>query len=215
MDTDSEKAMNQALHRLMYGLLYPAALGAGIVALAVKVMSLRSGWGAMLDPALQLGVLYCVVFSASYVASYPPEAYNPAAFLLDLVETGLIVVGLFLLGYLTGTNSNVRIGAAYLLLAAATSLQLFWRVSVRRPWKRQAWLRGIVVLLLVLGACLGERHYWFNVGVMISGVTATIAYVRRPEWLAEQGKGTAAAAQPLGEAGDQTEEADVNPGSPD
>jgi hypothetical protein len=172
------------LQQLMYGLIYPAVLGTGIVLVGVRAAHHSSAINALLDPSIQLGLMAGLFFCASFdSAFYWPVGqqghYTRRAFGVDVVEVILMFVCFH---YLRLFEDPVKLVApflpfAYGTLAADVLLQFGWRKLVGLDWKYRWLLRLGIAVVLVFGAVLGQRSSWVNVVISLAVGVFVIIYV--------------------------------------
>ena len=79
------EAADRKLHNLMYGLLYPAILGAGIALLVAYVLQVGLQ-DAYFVQRVSLGVITLLLFCVSYGNAFDPSRYGSSAFFLDTAE---------------------------------------------------------------------------------------------------------------------------------
>lgn len=176
----------KALHRFVYGLVYPAVLGTGIVVLGHALLPLSSVGAAFRAPAIWLGIVYLFVFSASFVAGEMTKTYGRKAWGLDLLEVILIFVGFYLLGLLDPhAVSAEHIGGAYWVLMLANGVELGWRKTqnLSLEWSSQ-WKRYLAMALMLFAACLHYGTIWLVVDALV--VLLCIGYITNPKWIARE-----------------------------
>lgn len=143
-------SVNKKLHDVMYGLFYPAVLGAGLVGLSLHGAGESSVGFACRAPAMQLGVLFLLYFTASFAASFGLPKYGASAFLLDLGEVFLMFLAFYLLRLFERSVETPRIHAAYLVLLVSILWQFLWRWRVGKNVWARAYLRlGAAVCAIV------------------------------------------------------------------
>jgi hypothetical protein len=172
------------MQQLMYGLIYPAVLGTGIVLIGVRAAHHSSAINALLDPSIQLGVMAGLFFCASFdSAFYWPDGktghYTGWAFALDFVEVILMFICFH---YLRLFEDPVKLQepflpAAYLMLMTDVLLQFLWRKAVGLDWKYRWRLRASVAAVLLLGCLFGSVFWWVNVVVSIAVGGFVVFYV--------------------------------------
>lgn len=184
VSTPSAPEAPPPLQQLMYGLIYPAVLGTGIVLTGVRAAHHSSAIDALLDPSIQLGVMAGLFFCASFdSAFYWPAGktghYTGRAFALDFLEVILMFICFH---YLRLFEDPVKLlepflPAAYIMLMADVLLQFFWRMAVGLDWRYRWVLRTSVAGVLLLGALFGQRFWWINVAVSLAVGVFVVVYV--------------------------------------
>jgi hypothetical protein len=173
--------MKEKLHRLMYGLYYPAVAGTGLVLVMLRG-TYHSDWHARIaDPAIQLGILFLLLFSASFMNWCEPKLYGAMAFIFDTIEVGLMFGGLFFLHLFDTSLVAPNASAAYVIFAVAISLQCFWRFFVGFRWHRLWGLRLLAVGALIAGWVLENRYSWIHAAVILVVAVAVGFYIFLPK----------------------------------
>lgn len=178
-----EPAVQTPLQQLMYGLIYPAVLGTGIVLTGVRGAHDGSLFNALTDPSIQLGFIAGLFFCASFDSAFywPPKQkghYSAWAFGVDFVEVVLMFICFHYLRLFELPDKpapNLRL--AYAMLAADVVLQYLWRwvtgLEVLYRWK----LRLFIAVVLAAGAIFGDKVNWVN-GAITAVVTGfVVVYV--------------------------------------
>lgn len=112
------------LHSLVYGLLYPAILGAALVVLAREGLT-TGGWAGLRDsPRLQTGLLLAVVFAVSYSRGSVRKPYPILLALFDSLEIALMTLALIWTGLIKPPATVEHLGWAQAALATVLGLQL-------------------------------------------------------------------------------------------
>lgn len=179
------------MHQLMYGLVYPAVLGTGMVLTAERITGDGSFSLAFFDPSVQLSIAASLVFAASFVSAFHLQSdvagkvenlsYNIVALLLDFLEVALMFLCFhFLKLFQAPANPWPNAGMAYLMMVADIPLQYVWELAVGyhipgfpRPedLSTSAFAFGIIranslkalALVFFLGGFLrGYRGGWIN-----------------------------------------------------
>ena len=172
------------LQQLMYGLIYPAVLGTGIVLIGVRAAHHASAIHALLDPSIQLGVMAGLFFCASFdSAFYWPAGqngrYTSLAFCVDAVEVILMFVCFH---YLRLFEDPVKLvppflPVAYGALTADVLLQFAWRKAAGLDPLYRWLLRSSIAAVLLLGAFFGEQYRWVNVAIGLAVIVFIVVYV--------------------------------------
>jgi hypothetical protein len=176
-----EPAVQTPLQQLMYGLIYPAVLGTGIVLTGVRGAHDGSFFNALLDPSIQLGFIAGLFFCASFDSAFywPPRQsghYSAWAFGVDFIEVVLMFICFHYLRLFELPEKplpNLRV--AYAMLAADVVLQYGWRWVVGLDWKYKGRLRGLVALALIAGSIWGDHTPAVNL-VITAIVTGFVFY---------------------------------------
>jgi hypothetical protein len=86
----------------MQGLYYPAILGSGIVLIMIRI-SRGHGWTT--DISVYFAVIFSLFFSLSFLINEhtSDKDYGIAAFIIDIVETILVFLAFYFLGFLLWT----------------------------------------------------------------------------------------------------------------
>ena len=180
----TEPKVSTPLQQLMYGLIYPAVLGTGIVLVGVRAAHHISALNVLLDPSVQLGVMAGLFFCASFdSAFYWPAGetgkYTRWAFALDALEVALMFVCFHFLRLFEDPAKLVPpfLPVAYLTLAGDVLLQFGWRALVGLNWTYRWKLRLSIAVVLIAGAFLGSRFEGTNVAISAGVCAFVIVYV--------------------------------------
>ena len=166
--------------KLIYSLIYPGVLFAGIFTVGLHVPRPTFLHTLLHDSATQLGILFLVFFCASYLNGHElpvqqrkgGQGYNFWTLTLDVIEVILMFTGFYALRLLeTGTTQGEKpaIEAAYVCLILVIIEQLFWRMAARiKTDNATAWVIRVVVLVILLsGALLWTKSDLVNPVVVI------------------------------------------------
>jgi len=182
---DSEQ--KRRLHWLMYGLYYPAVLGAGIVVALQHIIA-----GSIHGPAIAVAVTAGAFFSLSFASAMGFETqYGLSAFLLDIAEVGGMFACFVFLDLIDPPPWTPSVSLAYVVLLAVVIFQVAWRWVMGLQVDAYLDLKCLLALLLVIGAVLGESYPWIHWG--ITTIFSVIAWlyvshhpyrtgVRVPRW---------------------------------
>ena len=172
------------LQQLMYGLIYPAVLGTGIVLTGVRAAHHSSAIDAFLIRSILLGTVAGLFFCASFdSAFYWPDGetghYTSLAFGVDFVEVILMFICFH---YLRLFEDPARLlapflPAAYMALMADVLLQFIWRSVVGLNWRHKWLLRTSVAAVLLIGSLFGHHFPWVNVAVSFAVGVSVVVYV--------------------------------------
>ena len=174
-----------SLKDIMYGLIYPAVLGTGLVLGVIRLFKEDTVVGRIHDPALYVGISACAFYILSYTSSVETRAdrtkiaYRLPTFLVDLCEVFLMFACFYSLGLLQNEEwppVDASLAPAYLwLLIDVTIVQFLWRlfagVDVMVAWKS----RLLVAIMLGFGIASGffgaprfpNLHPWADLAVAI------------------------------------------------
>lgn len=162
------------MHNLMYGLYYPAVLGAGVVAAL-----LRASRHSMQSPQISVAITAGAFFSLSFASGVGSEdRYGIAPFLLDMAE----VVGMFYclncLGLIDFSSPVPRtVTAAYLILLGLVGFQLLWRRAVKLKTGAYLDLKLMFVLIPAMGAFAGSNYPCLHWGITVTFTLLAVLYV--------------------------------------
>lgn len=168
----------QRLHGLMYGLYYPAVLGARLVVI-LQHLSAQSG----LDSVTAVAITSGVFFSLSFASAQGLEGqYGLAAFALDIAEV-FGMFGIFVLLKLIEPPPMPApaLDYAYAALIVIVIMQLLWRANMDMQWNTYLDLKLLLFALLIVGVFLGPRHDWINwVITLLFAIIASVYVASRP-----------------------------------
>ncbi len=177
----------QTLRRIMYALIYPVVLGAGLLVLGEAVVSHPSP-RALLAPAPNLGVVYMVIMSFAFVAGESSGDYRVTAFVLDLLEVGLVFGGMLRLGLVDSHAMPAQhLRSGYYLLAGCLAIEPAWRLVTGHELKwRHQWLRIVALVLLVSAGAWVDQAFRYMVNAVL--ILLCASYVTHDLWLARRGR---------------------------
>jgi hypothetical protein len=179
--TDYSKERND----LIYLLLYPAVLAAGIVGISVRIALHYSVTDDFFLERTSLGLLLVTFFCASYISSGKPILYSAPATGFDLLEMVLMFAGFHYLGlFFPDHIEPPRAGVAYFILIILIPLDMVWLKLVRENSRRLWELRVLAVLLLAVGWVFGRRLWWITPSVAALTLLPIYLYVFTPRWYA-------------------------------
>lgn len=169
MDAGGKRRM----HNLMYGLYYPAVLGAGVV-VALQRVSNHSMQGPQISVAITAGAFFSLSF-ASGVGS--EDRYGIAPLILDMAE----VIGMFYclnsLGLIDFSSPIPRtVTSAYLILLGLVCFQLLWRKAVKLKTDAYLDLKLLFVLILAIGAFAGSNYPCLHWGITVTFSLLAVLY---------------------------------------
>jgi phosphate/sulfate permease len=166
-----------SLKDIMYGLIYPAVLGTGLVLFVLRVTKESASW--LTNPILYLAVAATLFYILSFTAlSEKSEdsdklSYDLLPFCLDWIEVGLMFGCFKALGLLDEqSEQGPNLLLAYVcLLADVIVLQIVWRLAAGVP----AWVgikaRVVAASLLVAGIATNSHpivHPWIDMLIAVS-----------------------------------------------
>ncbi|HEX3351735.1 MAG TPA: hypothetical protein VHS34_02845 [Terriglobales bacterium] len=172
------------LHQLMYGLIYPAVLGTGIVLIGVRAAHQHGFLAAVTDPSVLLGVMACTFFAASFDSAFywpadsPNAAYSRSAFWLDVGEVIVMFVCFHFLRLFEDPKAlePANLWPVYLALGLGVASQYGWRKVVGLKWEQKWALRLAISVLLFAGIYLAHFD-WFNICAAVAMIGFVIIYV--------------------------------------
>ena len=171
----------QRLKNLMYGLLYPAVLGTGLVAIATRISTHISAAHSGIDNSVVLGSLFLVFFCASFVAA-DDGTYCCKAFLLDVVEVILMFLCFYYLGLFEEDNPKPWMAGAYATFMVLQPLQLLWREVVGLDPEHLLELRFLMLIAFAVGLLFSDRIDWMTPAVSVTSLLLIYLYVFSPVW---------------------------------
>lgn len=175
----------------MYGLIYPAVLGTGLVAVAMQIASYLVRGDADFVSRMSLGLRFLFFFCVSFVAGArvpcePPKAhYRLPAFGCDLVESLLMFICFLALGLFSQPATKPHLRTAYVIFLLLIPAQLLWRASVGLNVKEMWPLRVLAVAALLFGWLFGHTSPFFTPLVSLFCILVTLIYVVKPRWAAK------------------------------
>ncbi len=174
-----------SLKDIMYGLIYPAVLGTGIVLGVIRIFKEDSTVRRIHDPSLYVGISACAFYILSFTSSVETRAdrtkiaYRLPTFLVDLCEVFLMFACFYSLGLLQNEvfpPVDASLAPAYLwLLIDVTIVQFLWRlfagVDVMVAWKSRL-IVAVVLCFGIVAGFLGAPHFpslhpWADLGVAV------------------------------------------------
>jgi hypothetical protein len=176
-------------HQLMYGLLYPGVLGAGIVLTAVRAAHDDSASKALLDPAIHVAVTSAIFFMASFVSAFywpttTPHAlhlprYSVGAFACDVAEIVLMFICFHYLGLFELPTIVVpSLFPAYTALAVDVLLQFAWRKAAHiEDWNKLWGLRCLIAAVMLAGALFGAYSPLITILITIVVAAFVLYYI--------------------------------------
>ena len=178
------------LRDVMYGLIYPAVLGTGLVLAVLRVTKEPTGYARFHDSALYVAFASGLFYTFSFTSQSEKQpggsviAYRLPAFLLDFSEVILMFLCFYYLGLLDDRVIDPRLSPAYgFLLFDVVVIQPLWRlVAGVRAFDFWKW-RLVVVAALVAGLILGLSdssclHPLFDAIVSVVVSCSVLFYVR-------------------------------------
>lgn len=176
------------LRDVMYGLIYPAVLGTGLVLAGQRSTKEPSVVAAVTDPALWVaaaaGLFFCVSFASVFEEPQKPvkegEWYGWWPFLIDSVEVVLMFACFYFLGLFEVPNvPPPELHWAYGLLIAEIWWQCLWRKSVGLDPLRLWGMKVGVTIVLALGWVFGPKCSLSNITFSLAVAGFVVIYVFR------------------------------------
>jgi hypothetical protein len=166
------------MHWLMYGLYYPAILGTAIV-FTLQHLATGKVEYPVFFVALTAGAFFSISFGSAFNKE---EEYSLAPFLLDALEIFEMIVCFLFLKLVDPIPNRLEhylpfLPGAYLTLMFAVVVQLEWRRRMGLRWNAFIDLKSVLLVLLALGALLGEHFRWLNWVITILFSLTSIVYV--------------------------------------
>jgi len=185
------KAADRKLHNLMYGLLYPAILGAGIALLVTYVLQVGLQ-DAFFVQRVSLGVITLLLFCVSYGNAFDPKEYRSSAFFLDTAEIVFMGICFWALNlFYKDIGGPVKFGwFSFSLGFTLLGVQSVWLKLVGKDPAEGRYLIPRIAAVLVIAAGYLCRCTW---GVLAeSGALLVILgiYVRK-NWKPDAGNSNA------------------------
>jgi hypothetical protein len=177
------------LRDIMYGLIYPAVLGTGLVLLVLHLTRGSSPASWLQDPAVYPAIAAGFFYTFSFTALSETEedktrlCYQWFAFFVDWAEVALMFGCFYFLGLMDEKMPGPRLVPVYILLFADVLLvQPVWRlvagVNVYTFFKA----RLIVGALLIVGILSGAHpqfHPCLDILIASAVVIFVVLYIRR------------------------------------
>lgn len=174
------------LRDVMYGLIYPAVLGTGLVLSGQRATKEPSVVAAVTDPALWVAAAAGLFFAASFASVFekPQETdekgewYGWLPFFIDSVEVVLMFACFYFLGLFEVPSVPPPVLYwAYGLLIAEIWWQCLWRKSVRLKPMRLWGMKVGVSIVLALGLIYGTQYPLSNIVVSLLVALFVVIYV--------------------------------------
>jgi len=140
------------LHNLMYGLLYPAILGAGIALLIAYGIQVGVH-GDLFIQRFSLAVITLLIYCVAYGNSFDPTKYGPSAFLLDIVEIICMGVCFWALGlFYKDFYGPAKFGLfGFSLSFSLLGVQSLWLKKVgQKPTEGRYLVPRVVAVMVIL-----------------------------------------------------------------
>jgi hypothetical protein len=174
------------LRDVMYGLIYPAVLGTGLVLSGQRATKEPSVVAALTDPALWAAAAAGLFFSASFASVFEDpqktsekgEWYGWGPFFIDSVEVVLMFACFYFLGLFEVPNVPApMLYWAYGLLIAEIWWQCLWRKSVGLKPMRLWGMKVGVSIVLAIGLIYGTEDPLSNIVVSLLVALFVVIYV--------------------------------------
>ncbi len=163
-------------HRLMQGLLYPAALGAGIAAFLYRILGTQTASVALHDVRNGFAVLLAGYYSIAFLANeYAANRYRWRHFYVDLAEVILITYTFGALGLFDLTGPSEPLQGVYVCLIVLPLLHLARHGHIS---PRLTVLLMARLVIAGVGAAVGYRSDAFNAVACVLLLVLTAWYFR-------------------------------------
>jgi hypothetical protein len=178
-----------SLKDMMYGLIYPAVLGTGLVLLVLHMTKEPSATAGFLDPvlypAIAAGFFYTLSFTAlSETAEDKAKlSYQWLPFIVDWFEVGLMFGCFYSLGLLDERVTTPRLMAVYgFLLADVAIIQPIWRlvagVNIRTFFKARVMV-GLALVVGMISSSYPPVHPWVDILIAAVVIVFVVFYINR------------------------------------
>jgi hypothetical protein len=162
-----------SLKDIMYGLIYPAVLGTGLVLAVLRATKEPSAYSRLHDPSLYIAVASGAFYVLSFTAPFEMRAdklriaYRWPAFLIDWCEVALMFLCFYYLGLLDDKVENARLSPAYACLFVDVILiQPLWRlmagVYVYTEWQSRLVVAVVLAGGMITGLFGNAVHPWID-----------------------------------------------------
>jgi len=174
---------------IMYGMIYPAVLGTGLVLAVLRATKEDSAYSRFHDSALYVafaaGLFYLFSFTSGSEkkADKTEIAYRWPTFLVDFLEVILMFLCFYFLGLLDDHLVDPRLSPAYgFLLIDVVIIQPVWRLIAGVDVLYYLWFRAIVVIALLAGILFGLHsgiiHPWIDLLVCLAISSCVFLYIK-------------------------------------
>ncbi len=178
-----------SLKDIMYGLIYPAVLGTGLMFSVLRATKERSAYARLHDPSLYLAVATGAFYVLSFTGPFEMRAdrvkisYRWPAFLIDWCEVALMFLCFYYLGLLDDEVKDAWLSPAYACLFVDVALiQPLWRllagVPVHTEWKSRLIVAVMLAAGSVVGLLKGAIHPWADAFVALLVFGFVVKYVK-------------------------------------
>lgn len=178
-----------SLKDIMYGLIYPAVLGTGLVLFVLHITKNTSALSWLSDvvryPALAAGCFYISSFTAlSETAEGKARlSYQWRPFALDWLEVGLMFGCFYFLGFMDEGITARHLGLAYgCLLADVVLIQPMWRLAAGvnvYTFFRDRVVVGSLLIGGIISAPMAKLHPWVDMVIAAVVILFVIRYIAR------------------------------------
>jgi hypothetical protein len=176
-------------HDIMYGMIYPAVLGTGLVLAVLRATKEDSAYSRFHDSALYVafaaGLFYLFSFTSGSEKKEDKTdiAYRWPTFLVDFLEVILMFLCFYFLGLLDDHAVDPRLSPAYaFLLIDVVFIQPLWRLVAGVEVLYYFWFRATVAMSLIAGIIFGLRsgilHPWVDLLLCLVVSCCVFLYIK-------------------------------------
>jgi hypothetical protein len=174
---------------IMYGMVYPAVLGTGLVLAVLRAIKEDSTYSRFHDSALYVGLAAGLFYSFSFTSGSEKKddkteiAYRWPTFLFDFLEVILMFLCFYFLGLLDDHVADPRLSPTYaVLLIDVVLIQPVWRLVAGVDVLYYFWFRIIVAIALIVGILVGltsgDMHPWVDLLVCFVISVCVFVYIK-------------------------------------
>jgi hypothetical protein len=176
-------------HDMMYGMIYPAVLGTGLVLAVLRATKEASPYSRFHDSALYVAFAAGLFYSFSFTSGSEKKAdktdiaYRWPTFLFDFLEVILMFLCFYFLGLLDDHVVDPRLSPAYgFLLIDVVIIQPLWRLIAGVDVLDYFWFRAIIAIALIAGGIFGLHsgvvHPWVDLLVCLVVSFCVFLYIK-------------------------------------
>ena len=174
---------------IMYGMVYPAVLGTGLVLAVLRAIKEETAYSRIHDSALYVGLAAGLFYSFSFTSGSEKKddktdiAYRWPTFLIDFLEVILMFLCFYFLGLLDDHVIDPRLSPTYaVLLIDVVVIQPIWRLIAGVDVLYYFWFRVVVAITLIAGVLMGlkpgEVHPWVDLLVCFVISVCVFLYIK-------------------------------------